>query len=411
MIRTPVIRIVVPTLALITVAGVALVVSFTHLWQGAPVESGARTAVGAVSAPGSVGQEQTLTAIMAAQAEATNVVTALGGPAGVPDSGSDLQPAFDVTRIEPSGEAVIAGRAAPGATVELLRNGDVHDRAVADKSGQFVMEPPRLPAGDYELTLRSRLPDGRNATSKQSVVVALQPSLKERPVVALMTPDKPSVVLSKPAEGTNVAGGPVAVETVETEPSGKLFVSGRSPPGAAVRLYLNESYLASTTAAANGRFAFTVNGGIRPGGYRVRLDEVESKSGAIRSRAEVPFNMPEIVASNGTDSKDAVGSTQPRPASAVPDQATRPPDAAGSTQARTAAATPSPESGTPAAVVMVPKVMTATVSRGDSLWRISRAAYGDGARYTVIYDANHKQIRNPNRIYPGQIFVVPDKTR
>ena len=51
-------------------------------------------------------------------------------------------PTFDVARIEPTGEAVIAGRAAPGATVELLRNGEVHDRAVADQSGQFVMVPP-----------------------------------------------------------------------------------------------------------------------------------------------------------------------------------------------------------------------------------------------------------------------------
>jgi nucleoid-associated protein YgaU len=51
------------------------------------------------------------------------------------------------------------------------------------------------------------------------------------------------------------------------------------------------------------------------------------------------------------------------------------------------------------------------VSRGDSLWRISRTAYGDGARYTVIYDANHRQIRNPDRIYPGQVFVIPGKGR
>ncbi len=70
-------------------------------------------------------------------------------------------PTFDVARIEPSGEAVIAGRAAPGATVELLRNGEVHDRAVADKSGQFVMVvPPKLPPGTYDLTLRSKAPDG-----------------------------------------------------------------------------------------------------------------------------------------------------------------------------------------------------------------------------------------------------------
>jgi nucleoid-associated protein YgaU len=48
------------------------------------------------------------------------------------------------------------------------------------------------------------------------------------------------------------------------------------------------------------------------------------------------------------------------------------------------------------------------VSRGDSLWRISQRIYGKGYRYTVIYGANQTQIRNPNLIYPGQIFVLPN---
>jgi len=90
-----------------------------------------------------------------------------------PDSGDEIMPAFDVTLIGPTGDAVIAGTAAPGAAVELLRNGELQDRAVADQSGQFVMIPPQFSPGDYELTLSSRQPDGRQATSKQSVVVVV----------------------------------------------------------------------------------------------------------------------------------------------------------------------------------------------------------------------------------------------
>jgi hypothetical protein len=82
-------------------------------------------------------------------------------------------PAFDIARIERTGDAVIAGRAAPGAIVELLRSGEPYDRAVAGDSGQFVMVPPRLPPGNYDLTLRSRQPGGKQAISKQSMVVAL----------------------------------------------------------------------------------------------------------------------------------------------------------------------------------------------------------------------------------------------
>ena len=43
----------------------------------------------------------------------------------------------------------------------------------------------------------------------------------------------------------------------------------------------------------------------------------------------------------------------------------------------------------------------------NSLWRISRRVYGAGLRYSVIYQANRDRIRDPNLIYPGQIFVVP----
>jgi LysM domain len=379
MARTSTTRIFVWSLALVAAAGAAL--SLDRLLRERPLEADAVKGSAAILPSPPKGQDQSLSGTVQSvaktvQAAAKNV-DALVGSTGLAGKGDEARPAFDVARIEPSGDAVIAGRAAPGASVELLRNGEPHDRVVADASGQFAMVPPRLPPGDSELTLRSRLPDGRLATSKESVVVALQADLKDRPVVALMTPDKPSVVLSKPAASTpgstpasTPLGGAVMVDTVETEPGGKLFVSGRSSPRAAVRLYINDSYQASTTAAASGRFAFTtVNEGIRPGsGNRVRLDEVDPGSGAIRSRAEVPF------------------------------------------ETASAASAGSPAAGSPAAVT-TPKVSTAVVSRGDSLWRISRAAYGDGARYTVIYDANHNQIRNPDRIYPGQVFVLPEKAR
>jgi nucleoid-associated protein YgaU len=51
------------------------------------------------------------------------------------------------------------------------------------------------------------------------------------------------------------------------------------------------------------------------------------------------------------------------------------------------------------------------VSRGDSLWRISRITYGDGTRYAVVYQANRDRIRDPNLIHPGQILVLPTKRR
>jgi nucleoid-associated protein YgaU len=231
-------------------------------------------------------------------------VAALAVSPRSPDTDESV-PVFDIARIERTGDAVIAGRAAPGATVELLRNGEPHDRAVADQSGQFVMVPPRLPSGDYELTLRSRQPDGKQATSKQSVVVA--------------------------------------------------------------------------------------------------LNEAESSSGAIRSRAEVPFNVPETVGTNHSVPDQAVGSSQAR-------QPSQRQDIAVSQQPHSTAATPLSDGGSRSTMVL-PKIATTVVSRGDSLWRISRVNYGAGLRYAVVYKANRDQIRNPDRIYPGQILVLPMKAR
>ena len=385
-------RMVVPFIAFVAACGVALVFAIQHVRREPPVDTKAATAASAVSKPASGARDQGPAALAAAQAKADALAAALAGSPVPPDSGDGV-PAFDIARIEPTGEAVIAGRATPGATVELLRNGELHDRAVADQSGQFVMVPPRLPSGTYDLTLRSKQPDGKQATSKQSVAVALEPKQTDRPVVALMTPDKPTVVLSQPA-APNSAAGAVVVETVEIEPSGKFHVSGRAGSGAAVRLYLNDSFIAPVTAGTDGRFAITINEGVAPGSYRVRLDEVESNSGAVRARAEVPFNVPDAVVTGS-----------------VPTQATasKRPDLAAAQQPRLAAAgaTVLPD-GSPSPVV-VPKIATTTVSRGDSLWRISRFTYGAGTRYAVIYKANREQIRNPNLIHPGQIFVLPTR--
>jgi nucleoid-associated protein YgaU len=375
-------------MALVVACGVALAFAVR---REPPVDARVATAVPAVSTPTSAAPDQGPAALATAQAEANALTAALARSPLPPDSGDGV-PAFDVARIEPTGEAVVAGRSAPGATVELLRNGELHDRVVADQSGQFVMVPPRLPSGTYDLTLRSNGPDGKQATSKQSVAVAIEPRATDRPVVALMTPDKPTVVLSQPAVPKPMAGA-VVVEAVEIEPGGKFHASGRARPGAAVRLYLNDTFIVSVTAGADGRFAVTINGGVAPGKYRVRLDEVESSSGAVRARAEVPFNVPDTVVT-----------------ASVPTQAeqTKQPDSAAVKQPQLAAAgaTVLPDGGSSSTVV-VPKIVTTTVSRGDSLWRLSRLTYGEGTRYAVIYKANRAQIRNPDLIYPGQLLVLP----
>jgi LysM repeat protein len=380
-------RIVLALVAFVTAGGVVFAIQYVR--REPPVVSRIATATPVIPKPAPDAQGRNAGSLARAKSETNAVVDALIGSPSPPESRDDV-PTFDVASIEPTGEAVIAGRAAPGATVELLRDGEVHDRAVADKSGQFVMVPPKLPPGTYDLTLRSRQADGKQATSRQRVTTALEPRSTDRPIVALITPDKPTVMLSQPATPKPAAGA-VVVETVEIEPGGKFHVSGQARPGAALRLYLNDSFITSVTAGTDGRFAVTINEGVAPGNYRVRLDEASS-SGSVRARAEVPFNAPDTMASVPTQ---ATASKRPESA------ATQGP------QLAAAGTTVLPDSGAPPTTVVVPKITTTTVSRGDSLWRLSQLSYGAGTRYAVIYKANRAQIRNPNLIYPGQIFVLP----
>lgn len=54
-----------------------------------------------------------------------------------------------------------------------------------------------------------------------------------------------------------------------------------------------------------------------------------------------------------------------------------------------------------------PANQTYTVVRGDCLWNIAKKYYGNGSKYTVIYNANRDKIKNPNLIYPGQVLTIP----
>ena len=49
---------------------------------------------------------------------------------------------------------------------------------------------------------------------------------------------------------------------------------------------------------------------------------------------------------------------------------------------------------------------THTVQSGDTLWGIAKKYYGNGSQYQKIVSAN-PSIKNPNLIYPGQVFTIP----
>lgn len=313
-----------------------------------------------------------------ATVEPAQAPPAAAAPAVAPASPIRQAPRFDVVRADPDGSAVVAGRAEPGSTVTLLVDGKPAGEVGADANGQFVILPPPLAAGERSLTLESRAKDGAAATSPQAVTIL--GARQDGRVVALAEPGAPTRILSDAAPAPK---GETRIRSVEAEQGGAFYASGTAPPGATVRLYLNDGAVAETKATAEGAWSVRIEKGMTPGVYDVRADHIDA-AGKVAGRAQVTFDYPAApVAAPATRTQEAKA---PQPDAQAPDAGTKKP-----------------------AETSVAQVRTQQVTRGDSLWRMSAKLYGSGLRYTEIYAANAGQIRNPDLIYPGQILVAPQK--
>ncbi len=89
-------------------------------------------------------------------------------PAGV------TPPSFDIVRITPQGDAVIAGRAAPNADITVVDGKDTIGRATADKRGEWVVVPNKpLSPGKHELSIDARSAGGETGRSADPLSLIL----------------------------------------------------------------------------------------------------------------------------------------------------------------------------------------------------------------------------------------------
>ncbi len=370
---------------------------------------------------------------------------------------ADNIPSFDVMRVEPSGDAVVAGRAEAGSIVALISNGDVIGKGIANNRGEFaiVLEKPLKP-GDHDVSLEATSKTTQEKMSSvQHIAVSVPETERGEVLVVLNEPNAPSKVLQLPKEpvkaepvttikvtekpatpttdntasvsqekmgavetalpaketGTRLAKASVepesqgekpepgadkfakvqtpsqesasaspedtvdtklAVKAVETE-QGKVFVSGESEPGAQVRVYVDEELIGAVKAGKEGHWLIEAEKDIPAGNVEVRADNVEDTDGKVKARAQVVF----------TEGENDVAMIPVR-----------------------LVAESSGSRGT-SATVGVGDLPSVIIRQGDNLWTISRRLYGKGIRYTTIYQANSQQIRNPDLIYPGQVFMLP----
>jgi hypothetical protein len=269
---------------------------------------------------------------------------------------SVMAPSFDVARIGADGHAVIAGRATPGAKIVLLDGGKEIARSEADARGEWVVvaQDPPLAPGPHELRVVQHV-EGHAPVTSEQVVVAVVPtpadnaSKKEDALVMISPPSGPATLLQSPSAGGVPKSGDLQVSTMDYDERGQTTITGQAAPGATVRAYLDDKPVAEGKAGADGHWRLAPPDPIDAGEHRLRVDRL-TPDGKPNARLELKFER----------------------------QKTEPGDN-----------------------------RRLHVVRGDNLWNIARAHYGEGWRYTMIFDANKGQIRDPNLIYPGQVFSLP----
>ena len=273
---------------------------------------------------------------------------------GAPSAPVAASPTFDVVRVAPSGNAVFAGRAEPSSTVSIQSNGAEIGSVQADGRGEWVFVPPApLPAGAQQLALVAHGAAGADARSAATVLLVVPE--RSAPTSA-GAPDPVLAVLSPPTGAPKVLQGPspspngrLSLDVVDYDSSGQIRFTGAGPANASVRIYVDNSPMGDARADGSGHWTLEPAASVKPGVHAVRVDQVDVK-GQVVARVEMPFQRADLPTLQ------------------------------------------------PGRVVVQP---------GQNLWRLARAAYGAGMRYTVIYRANQDQIRDPGRIYPGQVFNVP----
>ncbi len=263
-------------------------------------------------------------------------------------------PTFDLVRIDPSGGGLVAGRAAPGTKVRVLVDGQEIGIAEASQSGEFVAFVQTPASNEGQLLSLAALDSTGSVTNSQEQILVLPGSSQANGEV-----DAPPAILKAEPEGVRVippAGlakvPSVTLDVITYDKDGQVLLSGRAPRKQTIRLYVDQRPIIDVESLADGTWESTLPG-VDEGRYVLRVDALND-DGTVSSRVESPFQRVYPTAEQQ-------------------------------------------------------KLGQITVQPGHTLWVLAEERYGSGFQYTQIFAANRGLIRNPDLIYPGQIFELPEE--
>ena len=380
------------------------------------------------------------------------------------------KPSFDIVRVDPDGNTVIAGRAKPNAEVTILDGEREIGKVTSDERGEWVFLPDhQLGPGQFALTLRQS-GEAEDAESEEAVVLVVPEAGKDiagrdsnepsQPLAMVMPRDEAkggaTRVLQAPSAGPvtpdTTAPAKSETQTAETKAadttSSSTGLAAAKPEGTKLSDTAKAAPEATQTATAEPKSAPGADTNAVP--PAIAADDKQAPAAVVQAFPE-PAKAPSSadqpasgeVAQSGDVSVDVIeyddkgevvfgGRTEPnadvevyiddKPAgSATADAEGRwqlspkDPVAPGNYNLRVDKVEPG---GTVKARVAFPFVRAAplkglpndrlvVIQPGNNLWVIATRVYGEGLRYVQIHDANRDQIQNPDLIFPGQVFGLP----
>ncbi|NNK77379.1 MAG: LysM peptidoglycan-binding domain-containing protein [Litoreibacter sp.] len=278
----------------------------------------------------------------------------------------------DGQRLASSGTVLIA----PNASIEIAQAAPTESTTAPAETSQEPAETAQTaelvaPAADAPASDPAKVTDenelaGTAAPTREATlneeVDATEPSQEpsEPDAPALVLADDTGVEVLQPAPQPLVPGtdrnlAPVAnvvIDTITYDRAGEVALSGRGSSEGFVRVYIDGQPVQTTPISPDGTWE-TALPDVDAGIYQLRVDEVAS-DGSVTSRVETPFQR---------EQTEVVSET----------------------------------------------VKAVTVQPGFTLWAIAKGRYGKGEQYVRVYEANRDLIRDPDLIYPGQVFTLPDQ--
>ena len=255
-------------------------------------------------------------------------------------------PAFDLVRVDEDGSAIIAGSAKPNSEVRLLVDGKELETAETDASGAFAILTT-IPSGEKPLELQLEDVNDSNIKSADTVLIIPNKEVEgSGPKIIIAESDGKIIVQEQNDIAPKIQ--PLSLDTINYAASGDVILAGRASSEQIVRVYVDNKPVV-LGEVTDGKWNFEIPN-IEEGIYTLRVDAINNE-GKVVDRVESPFQR----------------------------------------------------------VIREMEDGQATIQPGFTLWKLAELKYGFGMRYVQIFEANRDSIKDPDLIYPGQVFQIPEK--